>query len=360
MFLEKIPRIECVLVIPELIEGELDNLIKEFDCNKKSLKILKKYKKRICTYNYLKNLLKYKNELEFQENKFEKHMDANNNFVSDEPYKIFKTYESIKLDDDEIISKLLKDYNLLEKFSDISLFNSFITSLAPNDKHKLTKFIIERIDKILNKYIRILVHSDDQTFVLSKQNKDNKKIFLKFFFPKITKDVETGSSLFNETINSLKDNIHMTLLPTIDGHGLDGLFHLTFRIEGKKSVVFEYSKYASLNIDSNKLGVGLYSDETCIDGLIFKIIQNLSKLVEIIKSKKFSNLDSNILNIQIYTSMLDFITLDILKKLNSDNKIEYIFEKYFYSLGKETIKTIIDKLFKIIIFTFVELYYGLE
>jgi hypothetical protein len=37
MILEKIPRIECVLIIPELIEGELDNLITEFIGNKKSL-----------------------------------------------------------------------------------------------------------------------------------------------------------------------------------------------------------------------------------------------------------------------------------------------------------------------------------
>jgi len=353
MFLEKIPRIECVLVIPELIEGELDNLIKEFDSNKKSLKILKKYKKRICTYNYLKNLLEHKNE--HQENNFQE-----NNFQENKPDDNYNDNITDNQENNKIISKLLKDHNLLEKFSDISLFNSFISSLEQDDKQKLTKFIIERIDKILNKYIRILVHLDDHTFVLSKQNKDNKKIFLKFFFPKIKKDLQTGTSQFDGTINPLKDNIHMTLLPTIEGHGLDGLFHLTFRIEGKKSALFEYSKFASINIDSNKLGVGIYPNETCIDGLIFKIIQNLSKLVEIIKSKKFSDLDSNILNIQIYTGMLDFITLDIFKKLNSDNKMEYIYEKYFYSLGKETIKTIIDKLFKIIIFTFVELYFGLE
>jgi hypothetical protein len=340
MILEKIPRIECVLVIPELIEGELDDLIKEFDCNKKSLKILKKYKKRICTYNYLKNLLEHK----------KKDSDNKDNNLQIE-----------KNDKNQIIEKLFTDTNdMAEKFSDVSLFNSFISSLEPNDKNKLTKFIINHIDRILNKYIKILVHLDDQTFVLSKQNKDNKKIFLKFFLPKIKKDLETGSSQFDETINSLKDNIHMTLLPTIEGHGLDGLFHLTFRIEVKKSVVFEYSKFASINVDSNKLGVGIYPDETCVNGLIFKIIQNLSKLVEIIKSKNFAGLDSNILNINIYAGMLDFITLDIFKELNLDNKMEYVFDKYFHSLGKETIKTIIDKLFKIIIFTFVELYFGLE
>ena len=44
MILDKIPRIECVLAIPELIEGELDNLINEFSSSKKSLQILKKHK----------------------------------------------------------------------------------------------------------------------------------------------------------------------------------------------------------------------------------------------------------------------------------------------------------------------------
>ena len=58
--------------------------------------------------------------------------------------------------------------------------------------------------------------------------------------------------------------------------------------------------------------------------------------------------------------MLDFITLDILNKLNLTNKLECIFEKYFFSLGKETIKTIIDKLFRIVIFTFIELYFGIN
>ena len=350
MILEKIPRIECVLVIPELIEGELDNLIKEFDCNKKSLKILKKYKKRISTYNYLSNLLEHKNN-KLETNGIEKSIEPEQDDL-----------ENNLVDRTRVISTLFNNNsgNKIEKFSDISLFNSFITSLEPDDKFKLTKFIINQIDRILNKYIKVLVHLDDQTFVLSKQNKDNKKIFLKFFLPKIKKDLETGTNQFEGTINSLKDNIHMTLLPTIEGHGLDGLFHLTFRIEGKKSAIFEYSKFASINIDSNKLGVGIYPDETCLEGLIFKIIQNLSKLVEVIKSKKFSEFDLSILNVQNYTGMLDFITLDILKELKSDNKIEYIFEKYFHSLGKETIKTIIDKLFKIIIFTFVELYFGLD
>ncbi len=150
------------------------------------------------------------------------------------------------------------------------------------------------------------------------------------------------------------------MLPTIEGHGLDGLFHLTFRIEGKKTAIFEYSKFASLNIDSNKLGVGIYPDETCTNGLIFKIIQNLSKLVEIIKTCDFTQINSSILNTMIYNSMLEFLTLDILKSLRTYNKLAYIYEKYFYLLSKDTIKIIIDKLFKIIIFTFVELYFGMS
>ena len=335
MFLDKIPRIECVLIIPELITGELDNLINEFDSNSKSLKILKKYKKRVRTYNYFKNLLNFSKESDEKSNEF------------------------------KLVSKLFSDPNNSEIISNTELFNSFINSLDSDDKIILTKFIINHIDRIINKYIKILVHMDDQVFVLSKLNKDNKKIFLKFFLPKITKitnddNIENESkNIFDGTINSLKDNIHMTLLPTIEGHGLDGIFHLTFRIEGKKSVIFEYSKFASINIDSNKLGVGIYPDEKCTDALIFKIIQNLSKLVEIIKFGDFTNFDNSILNLLIYNNMLEYLSLDIIHQLNSNNKLEYIFEKYFYSLGKETIKTIIDKLFKIVIFTFVELYFGI-
>lgn len=339
MILDKIPRIECTLIIPELITGELDNLISEFDSNSKSLKILKKYKKRIRTYNYFKNLLNFSKESDEKSNEF------------------------------ELVSKLFSDPNNSEIISNMDLFNSFINLLDLEDKIILSKFIIKHIDRIINKYIKVLVHMDDQVFVLSKLNKDNKKIFLKFFLPKITKQVnknnivDESENIFDGTINSLKDNIHMTLLPTIEGHGLDGLFHLTFRIEGKKSVVFEYSKFASINIDSNKLGIGIYPDEKCdekcTDALIFKIIQNLSKLVEIIKLGDFTNFDNSILNLLIYNNMLEYLSLDILNELNTNNKLEYIFEKYFYSLGKETIRTIIDKLFKIVIFTFVELYYGI-
>lgn len=336
MILEKIPRIECVLVIPELIEGELDNLIAEFEGNKKSLKILKKYKKRIKTYNYIKNIL-----------------ESNTNTSTNTSTEIIQP-------DNQIPKQLEKIYNNENNFTDEELFNSFIKSLEHEDQIILTKFIISHIDRIINKYIKVLVHMDDQVFVLSKLNKDNKKIFLKFFLPKIKKDLESGENIFENSINSLKDNIHLTLLPTVEGHGLNGLFHLTFRIEGKKSSIFEYSKFASLNVDSDKLGVGIYPDEKCIGGLIFKIIQNLSKLVESIKKKDFSNLDTNILNIQIYNGMLEFISLDILKELNLNNKLEYMFEKYFHSLGKETIKSIIDKLFRIVILTFVELTFGLS
>lgn len=336
MILDKIPRIECVLILPELITGELDNLINEFSENSKSLKILKKYKKRIRTYNYFNNLINFSKNSNEKSNEF------------------------------ELVSKLLSDQNNSEIISNTELFNSFINSLEPDDKLILTKFIMSHIDRIINKYIKILVHIDDQVFVLSKLNKDHKKIFLKFFLPKIIKELDMNNNeigdknIFDGTINSLKDNIHLTLLPTIEGHGLDGLFHLTFRIEGKKSVVFEYSKFASINIDSNKLGVGIYPDEKCTDALIFKIIQNLSKLVEIIKLGEYYNFTNSVLNLIIYNNMLEFLSLDIINQLNTNNKLEYIFEKYLYSLGKETIKTIIDKLFKIIIFTFVELYFGID
>ena len=339
MILDKIPRIECVLTIPELFEGELDNLIKEFSSNKKSLLILKKYKKRIKTFNYIKNML---------------NMTDNDNEASKDEKEI--------LEENKMILKIFGETNLdlIKQNINENFFNSFIMSLGDNEKMVLSKFIVQHIDRLINKYIKILVHSDDQIFILSKQNKDNKKIFLKFFFPKIVKDNDNEKCIFSDSINSLKDNIHITLLPTTEGHGLDGLFHLTFRIEGKRTSIFEYSKFASLNIDSNKLGVGIYPDEKCLDALIFKIIQNLKKLVELIKLNDFTNIDNDILNIQIYTSMLEFLTLDILKELNLSKKIDYIYQKYFYSLGKETIKTIIDKLFKIVILTFVELYFGID
>ena len=335
MILDKIPRIECVVGMPELIEGELDNLIEEFNSKKKSLNILKKYKKRIKTFNYIKNMLSIVDK------------SHNNDTCLKEYQLVLKIFGETNID--SIENKINENF-----------FNSFVLSLDENDKMILSKFIISHIDRLINKYIKILVHIDDQIFVLSKQNKDNKKIFLKFFFPKIIKDEESGNSMFNNSVNTLKDNIHITLLPTTEGHGLDGLFHITFRIEGKKSSIFEYSKFASLNVDSNKLGVGIYPDEKCLNALIFKIIQNLTKLVELIKSNNFTNLDSDILNLQIYSNMLDFLTLDILKELEVSKKIDFIHQKYFYFLGKETIKTIIDKLFKIIILTFVELYFGID
>lgn len=347
MILDKIPRIECVLAFPELIEGEMDNLINEFGASKKSLQILKKYKKRIKTFNYLKNLLS-PCELSSQEKKLNSlNINECKEKISEEQQIVLKIFGKKNLD-------------LVEKNINETFFNSFILSMSDEDKMILTKFIISHIDKIINKYIKILVHVDDQVFVLSKQNKDSKKIFLKFFFPKIVKDETTGNNIFNDAVNSLKDNIHMTLLPTTEGHGLDGLFHLTFRFEGKKSTIFEYSKFSSLNVDTNKLGVGIYPDEKCTNALIFKIIQNLTKLVELIKSNDFTKLDEEILNLHSYTNLLDFLTLDILNKLNQSKKLDYMSQKYFNFLGKETIKIIIDKLFKIVILTFVELYYGVN
>jgi len=330
MILKKISRIECVLVIPELITEELNNLLKEIDCKKKSLLILKKRKKRIGTFNYTNNLIK--NSL--------------------------KTNELIN--EYEVISKIFSDPNNFENFTSLEKFNLFVCELNSYDRNILTKYLINHIDQIINKYIKIMVHIDDQIYVISKQNKDFKKIFLKFFFPKIKKDEDEKTNLLDGTINSLKDNIHITLLPTIEGHGLDGLFHLTFRIEGKKSVIFEYSKFASLNVDSNKLAVGIYPDEKCLDALIFKIIENLQKLVQIIKNNNFKEFDNNVLNIHNYSNMLDFLTLDILSSLNISNKLDYIFEKYFCSLGKDMIKIIIDKLFRIVIFTFIDLYFGIN
>lgn len=329
MILEKIPRIECILVIPDSITSDLLILFEKYINKKKSLQILKKKKKRLKTYNYIKNIAK----------------SSNNNCNNNNP-------------EQEIFLKLLSicDFNQLDN---IELFNSFIQLLEPNELDIITKFIVKHIDQIINKYIKIIVHTDDQVFVISKLNQDNKKIFLKFFLPKIKKDDTNQINLFDNTINSHKDNIHITLLPTILGHGLDGLFHITFRIEGKTRVIFEYSKFASLNVDSNKLAVGIYPDESCTTSLIFKIIDNLSKLVDLIKLNDYLNINNDVFDLFIYNGLLDYVTFDMLNQLKKENKLNYIFQKYFFSLGKDTIKTIIDKLFRIIICTFIELCFGL-
>jgi hypothetical protein len=229
--------------------------------------------------------------------------------------------------------------------------------MGDDDKMVLTKFIISHIDRLINKYIKILVHTDDQVFVLSKQNKDNKKIFLKFFFPKIVKDNDSGNSIFNNTINSLKDNIHLTLLPTTEGHGLDGLFHLTFRIEGKNKTWFEYSKYLSLNRESNKFGFIVYNDDKCSDYIMFKITNDFEKLLNLLKYNKINNILEDFFNSKVYNDLCDFIVYDIFNNLISNKKIDMFLNRYFNIVGIKIINSIINKLLKIIFLTFVDMSY---
>lgn len=295
--LNKIPRIECILTIPELNYNLINEIISNYKLTK-SLKILKKKKYRIKLINYINNL----------------------DNITDIIEKI------INLDD-----------------------NNLLNFLNSNDFYNITSKIVDNINLLINKYIKILIHIDDQIFVISKLNNDSNKIFLKFFLPKIINNL--NNKTFDENINSNKDNIHATILPTLINHGIDGIFHITFRIEGKKKSLFEYTKFCSLNKNSNNLAVLFYLDEKCVNSILFKLTSKLDEIKENIINNNINeiNFDSN------YIDLLNYITIDIINNMIEENKILEFFERYFYSLGKKTIKIIIDKIFKIIIFTFVEL-----
>ncbi len=149
----------------------------------------------------------------------------------------------------------LSDDDFFKNIKDIFL------KIDENKRSLLTDYIMDWVDRIIYKYIEIIVHIKDKAYIISKRNQKNNKIFLKFFLPKILSNTFCPDVFYsNETINSLGDNIHATILPTIDGHLFDGLIHLTFRIVGKSKTVFEYSKYMSLNRQENKFGFVLYSD----------------------------------------------------------------------------------------------------
>jgi hypothetical protein len=306
--MQKIPRIECILNIPE-INNEI--IIKILNNNKnlgKSLKILKKKKKRIMLNNYINKI------------------------------------EELKL--------IIKKINIFNDLKDYNKLNDYLKNIKIEDFNIISNYIVKNIDNILNKYLKILIHRDDQIYIISKINNDTKKIFLKFFFPKI-KCLLNEKKDFDNNINSNKDNIHATILPTLINHGIDGIFHLTFRLEGKYKSLFEYSKYCSINIDCNKLGVLLYEDEKCLESIIFKITNNLKKLLENIKNNEL--IDDKIFDKESYEDLLEYISSEIINKLINENKIILFLERYLYSFGKNTIKTIIDKLLKIIILTFLEL-----
>ena len=97
----------------------------------------------------------------------------------------------------------------------------------------------------------------------------------------------------------------------------------------------------------------MYENEKCIESMIFKISNNLKKLLENIKNNEL--IDDKIFDKENYDDLLEYISSEIVNKLINDNKIILFLERYLYSFGKNTIKIIIDKLLKIIILTFLEL-----
>ena len=320
----KIPWIECVVTLPEQIEDNFNKLISIYKKKSRSKKKLKKKLARITTNNLLCT-----------------NKDPNANLIEFSP-------------DNPIISMSDEDM-----FSQLALFalNSEKFSL------KLENKIIDYIDFIIKKYMNIYIHTDDQTLLISEKNKDNSKIFLKFYFPRIINNEENNVSIDNR-INKFGDNIHFTVLPEIFGHGKDGMFHLTFRIESKTGKpIYEYSKYISFNVIDDKVGIILYDDEKGNNAVIFRISDNLDHLNKLIIS--INNLSNNdfdsfmqddSINTQVYKDICLYIALDIFKKMFESKKIDNFFTRYLNSFGLETIYKMINKLLSILLSTFLDLY----
>ena len=323
----KIPWIECVVTLPEQVEEKFNKLISIYKKKSRSKKKLKKKLSRITTDNLLcmdTDPNPNANLLEF---------NPNNNPI-------------VAMSDEDMFTQL-------ESF----VANPEIFPL------KLKNKIIDYIDFIIKKYMYIYIHSDDQTLLISEKNKDNNKIFLKFYFPRITNNEENNVEIENR-INKFGDNIHFTLLPDIFGHGKDGMFHLTFRIESKAGKpIYEYSKYISFNVVDDKVGIILYDDEKGNNAVIFRISENLEHLNNLISSiNNLSERDfdefihNNSINTQVYKDICLYIALDIFKKLFESKKIDNFFTRYLNSFGLQTIYKMINKLLSILLSTFLDLY----
>jgi hypothetical protein len=237
-------------------------------------------------------------------------------------------------------------------------------SFVKNGFLNLEKKIIDYIDLIMKKYMNIYIHTDDQTLLISEKNKNNNKIFLKFYFPRVINNSENNLFIDNR-INKFGDNIHFTVLPDIFGHGRDGMFHLTFRIESKNGKpIYEYSKYISFNINNEKVGIILYDDEKGNNAVIFRISENIESLKKLILNiQKLSDdnefnlfTQSESINIQVYKDICLYVALDIFKKLFQSKKIDNFFTRYLNSFGLETIYKMINKLISILLSTFLDLY----
>lgn len=315
----KIPWIECVVTLPEQIEDNFNKLLSIYKKKSRSKKKLKKKLNRITTNDLMSNLIKLEK-------------DPNENLL---------TYE-----------------NNNENISDDDMFTQLSLLALTPDKipSKLENKIIDYIDFIIKKYMNIYIHSEDQTFLISEKNAQNNKIFLKFYFPKI-KNNNDDISVENK-INKFGDNIHFTLLPEIFGHGKDGMFHMTFRIESKKGKpIYEYSKYISFNIVDDKLGIILYDDEMGNNSVVFKISNNLQELNNFIKNIiNCSNNFEETINTSVYKDICLYIALDIFKKLFDSKKIANFFTRYLNSYGLDTIYKMVNKLLSILLSTFINLY----
>jgi hypothetical protein len=323
----KIPWIECVVTLPEQIEENFNKLISIYKKKSRSKKKLKKKMGRITT-----------NKLLFTENNSAPNLigfsETNNPIVPMSDEDMFKQLALLALDQEKI---------------------------SP----KLENKIIDYIDFIIKKYMNVYIHTDDKTLLISEKNKENSKIFLKFYFPRIINQEENNLSIENK-INKFGDNIHFTVLPEIFGHGVDGMFHLTFRIESKTGKpIYEYSKYISFNVVDDKVGIVLYDDEKGNNAVVFRIsdnIDHLNKLITSINNLSDNNFDSflhdNSINTKVYKDICLYIALDIFKKLFESKKIDNFFTRYLNSFGLETIYKMINKLLSILLSTFLDLYYS--
>jgi hypothetical protein len=283
----KIPNIDCVITLPEQIEEQFTKLLAIYKKKSSSKKKLKKKFNRITT------------------------------------------------------DKLLN-------FEDKEYLNNLFTelSLALTNPEKLTIMlenkIIDYIDFIIKKYMKVYIHIDDQIFLISEKNKDNNKIFLKFYFPKVKNDNEDIT--IENKINKFGDNIHFTLLPEVLEHGMNGMFHLTFRIEGHNGKpLYEYSKFISFNIVDCKVGIILYDDEKGNNAIIFRISNNLQEL-------------NNSIETEVFKDICLYIALDIFKKLFDCKKIDSFFSRHLNTFGVETVYKMINKLMAILLSTFMDLY----
>jgi len=321
----KIPWIECVVTLPEQIEDNFNKLISVYKKKSRSKKKLKKKLARITTDKLLCT-----------------EKDTNANLLEFSP----ESNDIVPMSDEDMFSQLA------------------LLALEPEKiSIKLENKIIDYIDFIIKKYMNVYIHTDDQTLLISEKNKDNNKIFLKFYFPRIINNTDNNISIENR-INKFGDNIHFTVLPEIFGHGKDGMFHLTFRIESKTGKpIYEYSKYISFNVVDDKLAIVLYDDEKGNNAVVFRISNNLEHLNKLIISiNNLSNNDFNSfmqddsINTQVYKDICLYIALDIFKKLFESKKIDNFFTRYLNSFGLETIYKMINKLLSILLSTFLDLY----